>query len=155
MRISESTRKHHIDWHNKGLKATSRSLLLSLWCSPARLQSPPCSVALSNSFFLTCFSWLVFFCLLVFVSCCFLIAWLFGACLQVRHCVRCEFMHARGRGAAHSVSRRRRQSLLLLWLVVLIRAPWSPANGLRGSRWSQRSMIFFHRLSVSCITLRT
>ncbi len=33
----------------------------------------------------------------------------------------------------------------------LIRSCWILANGLRGSRWSQRSMIFFTD-SVSCLT---
>ncbi len=37
------------------------------------------------------------------MSCYFLIAWSFGSCLQVCHCVCSEYAHAWGKGAARSV----------------------------------------------------
>ncbi len=104
----------------------------------------------------------MFFCLLVFVMsavvskggvCTFLIAWLVWW-LCVRHCVRSlkiwsltEWQHAPETGAARSMCRssdwHSTRHSSWHWLVVLIRAQWIPANGLRGSRWSQRSLIFF------------
>ncbi len=76
------------------------------------------------------------------VSCCFLIAWWLGCCLQVCHCIHSKFAQEWGRGAARNVSKRRHQILLLLWLVVVIRTWWILVNGLRAAGGARGAWFF-------------
>ncbi len=122
--------------------ATSRSFPSYSGAVQLVSKAPPRSMAQSNSFFLACFSSLVFFCLLVFVllfSHCFVVRWLFTS--PPLHLLQ---LHASVEEGSYLQREQETPSDSSLALIgCLTRARRILANGLRGSKWSQRSLIFF------------